>query len=415
MKTGTRMLVAVGVLLLLGGLAGLGWWYQMKQRSADQGSGVLAVNVTSAADRGPGTLREAFFIAATAKGRADVFIKVKSIAIESLLPPLVNPHGVRIVAQQGGTQLDGRGLSGGPLLDIAGDNTSVEGLELRNCAATAILLRATQFHLRSSTIESCDVGVDVAENATGILIERNHFTNDRIGVRFAATPREAVVVGNEFANARDAGLWAVRAQPDARGNAITIRENHFNNDRSGLVAANVAVLIERNDFATDTEAAIHLIGAGAVVRGNSIRGGPGMGIIAENAREAIIDGNELDHLSAYGIMVRNSANVLVRANRIHNCGYGLAFVLGEQRHPSTAVENTIIEPQFNGIDVIGDSPILQRNQVVQPHAFALHVTDFQPPGGVKVLAHPFLEGNSFRAADTTSMAAAPVPATGTRQ
>jgi parallel beta-helix repeat protein len=415
MKTGTRMLVAVGVLLLLGGLATLGWWYQMKQRSADQGSGVLAVNVTSAADRGPGTLREAFFIVATAKGRADVFIKVKSIAIESLLPPLVNPHGVRIVAQQGGTQLDGRGLSGGPLLDVAGDNTSVEGLELRNCTATAILLRAAQFHLRSSTIESCDVGVDVAENATGILIERNRFTNDRIGVRFAATPREAVVVGNEFANARDAGLWAVRAQPDARGNAITIRENHFNNDRAGLVAANVAVLIERNDFATDTEAAIHLIGAGAVVRGNTIRGGPGMGIIAENAREAIIDGNELDHLSAYGIMVRNSANVLVRGNRIHSCGYGLAFVLGEPRHPSTAVENTIIEPQFNGIDVIGDSPILQRNQVVQPHAYALHVTDFQQPDGVKVPAHPFLEGNSFRAADTTSMAAAPVPASGKRQ
>jgi hypothetical protein len=224
-----------------------------------------------------------------------------------------------------------------------------------------------------------------------------------------------VVVGNEFANARDAGLWAVRAQPDARGNAITIRENHFNNDRAGLVAANVAVLIERNDFATDTEAAIHLIGAGAVVRGNTIRGGPGMGIIAENAREAIIDGNELDHLSAYGIMVRNSANVLVRGNRIHSCGYGLAFVLGEPRHPSTAVENTIIEPQFNGIDVIGDSPILQRNQVVQPHAYALHVTDFQQPDGVKVPAHPFLEGNSFRAADTTSMAAAPVPASGKRQ
>ena len=127
-----------------------------------------------------------------------------------------------------------------------------------------------------------------------------------------------------------------------------------------------------------------------------------MGIIAENARESIIDGNELDHLNAYGIMVRGSANVLLRANRVHNCGYGLAFVLGDQRNPSTAVDNTILEPQFNGIDVIGDSPILRRNQVLQPHALALHVSDFQRPDGTRVAAHPFLEGNNFRADSTVA-------------
>jgi len=47
-------------------------------------------------------------------------------------------------------------------------------------------------------------------------------------------------------------------------------------------------------------------------------------------------------------MVRGSANALVHGNRIHNCGYGMAFVLGDPAKPSTVVENTIIEPQFNG-------------------------------------------------------------------
>jgi Right handed beta helix region len=398
MRTSVRTAVAVGVLVLLGGLAALGWWYQTRQQHpAGQAVGTLTVEVTSDADRGPGTLREALFIVAAANGNADVRLKVKSVAPETPLPPLVNPHGVRIIAQQGGTQIDGHALSGGPVLDIAGANTSIEGLQLRNCPGSAILLRATQFRLRASSIESCDVGVDVAENASDVLFERNRFSGDRVGVRFAASTRNAVLVGNTFSNSRDAGVWAVRAEPDARGAALTMRENHFDGDRSGIVAANIAVLIERNEFANAAEAGVHLLGAGAVVRGNHVSGGAGMGIIADTARESVIDNNELDHLGAYGIMVRSSASVLVRANRVHNCGYGLAFVLGDPHRPSTAADNTIIAPQFNGIDVIGDSPILRNNQVLQPRAYALHVTDYEQPDGKRVLAHPTLENNNFRA------------------
>ncbi len=411
MRTSVRIIVAVGVLLLLGGLAALGWWYQTRQQhAAGQASGTLTVDVTSAADRGPGTLREALFIVAAANGKADVWLKVKSVAPETALPPLVNPHGVRILAQEGGTQIDAHTLSGGPVLDIAGANTSIEGLQLRNCPGSAILLRAAQFRLRASTIEGCDVGVDVAENASDVLLERNRFTGDRIGVRFAASTRNGVVVGNTFSNSRDAGVWAVRAEPDARGTAITVRENHFDGDRSGVVAANVAMLIERNEFAGNSEAGIHLLGAGAVVRGNHVSGGSGMGIIADTARESVIDNNELDHLGAYGIMVRSSASILVRANRVHNSGYGMAFVLGDPHRPSTAADNTIIAPQFNGIDVIGDSPILRNNQVLQPRAYALHVTDFDQPDGKKVVAHPTLENNNFRAA-TPAVAAGDSPGT----
>ena len=120
-----------------------------------------------------------------------------------------------------------------------------------------------------------------------------------------------------------------------------------------------------------------------------------MGIVAENARGAIIDDNELEGIATYGVMVRGSSNTLVSANRLHNCGYGLAFVLGDAHSVSTAVGNTIIEPKFNGIDVIGDSPTLRRNQVLHAHAYALHVEDFQVLNGPKVLSHPFLDDNNF--------------------
>ena len=415
MNANKRIALAAGTFLLLGVLALLGWSYHSRQAAPGQAAGTLTVNVTSPDDLGPGTLREALFVVAAAKGTANVLIKTRSITLKTALPPLMNLHGVRIIGEPPGVEIDAQALAGAPVFDVTGANTSLEGLVLRNCPAAAILLRAAHFHMLSSTIESCDVGVEVAENASAVLIEHNRFANDRVGVRFSAPNRDTVVAGNTFMQDKVAGVWAVRGDAGARGGGtITVRDNHFNGGRSGVVAGNVAILVERNDFANEPDGAVHLVGAGAVIRGNHIGGEAPMGIVAANAREAVIDGNELEHLATYAIMVRSSANALLRANRVHNCGYGIAFVIGDPLRPSTAVENTIIEPKFNGIDVIGDSPILKRNQVLRPHAFALHVVDFQPAGGQNVRAQPFLEGNNFRA-DVLQVENTRVPATARQQ
>jgi parallel beta-helix repeat protein len=162
---------------------------------------------------------------------------------------------------------------------------------------------------------------------------------------------------------------------------------------------------------------MQLMGTGAVARGNRISRGAAMGIVAENARGAVIEDNEFDGLAAYGIMLKSSADTIVRGNRVHNSGYGLAFVLGNQRSPSSAIDNTIIEPKFNGIDVIGDSPILRGNQVTRPRALALKVVDFEPEGGgERIHSAPFLEGNNFTAnATTLAIGDAKVPPRGVVQ
>jgi len=343
---------------------------------------------------------------------------VSRITVQTALPPLVNPHGVSLVAHPAGALIDAHGLASGPVFDIAGPNTSIEGLHISNCPGAAILLRAARFHLRATTIDSCDVGVEAAENANDTLLEDNHFAKNRIAVRFAAAGHNTVVDKNEFANDKDAALWAVGSRPDTSGDPINVHDNRFSDEHTGIVAGNVPILVERNEFFNSQEAAVHLVGAGAVIRGNRVSGGAGMGVVVENARSAIIDNNEIDGLAAYGVMVRGSANTLVRGNRVHNTGYGLAFVLGDAKSPSTAVENTIIETKFNGIDVIGDSPILRRNQVLRPHAVALHVDGFTPPGGQKVEAQPFLDNNTFDkggwtpTAGSPAAATAPVPAAG---
>ena len=398
MALSRRSIISIAVFLLLGVFVGIGYWYESRQVATGRAEDTAAINVTSGADRGPGTLREALFIAAAAKGQATISVRVPKITIATVLPPLVSSRGVRLIAVAPNAEIDAAALPSGPVLDVAGANASIEGLRIRNCKAAGILLRASHFRLQSTTIQSCDVGVDVAENASEVLLERNRFVRNRVGVRFAGSNRNTSLVKNEFNEHRDAGVWAVRGESDARGAAISIRDNRFTKERIGILAANVAVALERNELLGSQEAAIHLMGTGSVVRGNRVSGGAAMGIVAENSRGAVIEGNELDGLAAYGIMLKGSADALVQGNRVHNSGYGLAFVVGTS--PSTAIDNTIIEPKSNGIDVIGDSPILRGNHVIRPRTLALKVVDFKSPDGNTVRSQPFLEGNNFDARGT---------------
>jgi hypothetical protein len=395
MRISHRTVLGLGALLLLGAFVFLARSYKhTRAEPVGESEGSVSVAVTNGADRGPGSLREALFIAAGARGSATILIRVEHIAVETALPPLVNAHGVTLNAQAPGTTIDAHALAGGAVFDVAGVNTSITGVTIRNCPDAAVLLRAGRFRLMSSTIEGCDVGIDIAENASDFLLERNRFTRNRIGIRFAATNRNATLARNEFTENADGGVWAVRGALDLQKDApISVRSNKFNGDRAGIVAGNVSLLIEDNDLDRSREAAVHLVGAGVVVRGNRVSDGAAMGIVAENARDALVENNELDHLAAYAIMVRGSANVMIRANRIHNCGYGIAFVLGDEAHPSTAVDNSLIALRHYGIDVIGDSPILRGNRVSAQVA-PLHTADFEQ-GANKIHANPFLENNTF--------------------
>jgi Right handed beta helix region len=400
----TRSMVSIAVFLGVAALIFAGWQYEARQAGHESLSNTVTVSVTSGADRGAGTLREALFVVATAPGPARISLDVPKISLQTALPPIVNAHGVRIVARQGGSEIDAHGLTGGPVLDVAAANVSLDGLLIRNCANDGILVRAVHFSLENTTLESCDVGVDVAENAQDLLLENNHFIGDRLGVRFAASSPNTTVATNQFAGEQQAGLWAVRGATDLGSGTISVRENRFDRDHSGIVAGNINILIEQNEFTGAQAAAVDLVGAGAVVRDNRVSGGSAMGILVEGALGAVIAQNDLNGLGGYGIMVRGSSNALLQANRLYDCAYGMAFVLGDARNPSTAVDNIIIEPRYDGIDVVGDAPILRRNHVLKPHAFALRVEDFNGPDGRKVLSKPFLDHNSFGPAAAIAVA-----------
>jgi hypothetical protein len=398
-----RVWITLLVMVLLGAFVVLARWYAPRRLSPALSPQSLTLAVVTGADRGPGSLREALFTADAAGSPASIQLRVAAITLQSALPPIVNPHGIRIAAADNlassGVRIDARAVSAAtPVFDVDAERAVIDDLVIQDCPGTAILVRAARFTLSGTTISSCDVGVEVATSGGRIALERNHLQHDRVGVRFTAPSPDSELVKNEF-DANDSGLWMVASQSNQGSPAsgtLGVHDNQFVSDNTDIVAGNLPTLIEQNEFDSVREAAIHIVGAEAVVRRNRISTGSAGGIIVENAPGAIIEGNELDHLQGYALLLRGSADSLVRDNRIQSCGYGMGFVLGDAHRPDTAVDNTLIDLKYNGIDVIGDSPILRGNHVLQARVWPLHVADFSPPQGPRVHSQPLLEKNDLR-------------------
>lgn len=399
-----RRIWIVLVVLVLGAFVVLARWYAPRRVQPALSPQSLTLQVVTGADHGAGSLREALFTADAAASPANIQIRVREITLQSALPPLVNPHGMRISVGDGigngvgsgSVRIDARAVNPAtPVLDVDAEGTSISDVAIQGCPGTAILVRAGRFTLSGATISSCDVGVEIATSGGRIALERNRLQSDRIGVRFTAPSPDTELVKNEF-DANDSGLWMVASQAiegTATRGTFGVHDNHFVADRTDIVVGNLPVLIEQNEFDTVREAAVHVVGADAIVRRNRISTGSAGGIVVENAVGTIIQDNELDHLQGYAILLRGSSDALVSGNRIQSCAYGMAFVLGDPRRPDTAVNNTIIDLKYDGIDIIGDSPILRANHVLQARVMPLHVVDFSPPQGPVVHSQPLLQGN----------------------
>ena len=61
-----------------------------------------------------------------------------------------------------------------------------------------------------------------------------------------------------------------------------------------------------------------------------------------------------------------------------------------------------------GIDVVGDSPVLKGNQVLQARVAPFHVQDFTQPNGQTIHSQPLLEKNQFQTT-TTAVASQAAP------
>ena len=397
-----RARLAIGAVGVLGALAVFQYWIAERRPDGSELTSSREFVVTSSADSGQGSLREAIFAADSARGRARIVIGVNEIVLRSPLPPLVNPAGIVVEAAHPGVLIDGREISTGALLEIAAPDSVVQGLRFVNAPAEALLIRADGFRLSRSSISDSDEGVVLAPGLHSLLVENMEFAGNRIGLRLESTGAGVIVRNNRFSGHRDAAVWAVRGTAsDGPGLAgFALRSNRFESDRMGLVLANTAASVENNEFIKSVETAIYLIGAGAVVRGNRIRAGGGIGIFADMTRGTLIEFNEIDHNQTLAVLVRSSRDALVQRNRMHNNGYGMGFVLNEVGARNVAADNTMLTQHLDGIIVIGDSPILRNNQALQNRGAGIRLLDFVPVGEAKVRSSPLLERNTLEGNST---------------
>jgi hypothetical protein len=82
-----------------------------------------------------------------------------------VLPPLINPRGVVIDAQEARSEIDARRMVGAPVLEVRSPNGLVEGLEIRKATGMAVPLRAREVRLRD---------VESADSTQGVTLAGGH-------------------------------------------------------------------------------------------------------------------------------------------------------------------------------------------------------------------------------------------------
>jgi parallel beta-helix repeat protein len=159
---------------------------------------------------------------------------------------------------------------------------------------------------------------------------------------------------------------------------------------------NVPGLITGNEIQQDRESGIYLFGSRSVVRQNRIHGSA-IGLVADSSQGAIIEQNEIDGAGQVGLLVRNSRNTLVLRNRLYSNAYGVAAVFGSPPNPDVFDDNLVLANRFDGLFIVGASPLIRHNDVLDNRGAAARVLDFVPWEGPRVVAQPRLESNTFRA------------------
>ena len=347
--------------------------------------------VTTTGDGGLGSLREAIVAANRGPGRTRIVLPPFGIKIETPLPPLVNPAGI-VVQGQSGTAIDASGLGGGPVLDVIAPGSSLRGFRILRAAGQGILVRSPNVQAEDLTLEACGTGVHVLGGARDLRVTGSRFEANVVGVELEDGVEGARIVDNAFRAHRRAGLWAVSSRDSGRPELVVLR-NRFEGDAIGIVAMNVGARIEDNHISGFGDAGVFLSGRENALRNNRVRSGRTYGICAVSSEATVIEGNEADHNRAVGILLKNAFSTVVKANRVYANGFGIVVVFGDVLRPSRVAENLVWQQSFDGMYVIGGSPLVTGNQVRASGGAGIRIDDFEGVRGAVRLAKPLLSEN----------------------
>jgi parallel beta-helix repeat protein len=349
--------------------------------------------VISGRDTGGGTLREAIATAARHRGRVRITIRTRHITLLSPLPPLVNGDGIVLDALASRCELDAAGIGDIPALQVLANGSTISGLRIANVRNAGILIRAAGVAIRDVSISGSTDGIVLA-GARGTVVERSLFERNANGIRLDGTSSGTTIRGCTFRRHDGAGIWAVSGGRSA--GAVRVEKNVFHNDRVSIVVVNLAAALTNNEIRGAAENAIFVMQSRAVLRSNRILGGAAGGILGDRSDNLLIERNEIDHNAAVGILIRSCRNSTVQRNLVYTNAYGIAGVFGDTGAPNVIADNTVMTNRVDGLFLVGSSPLLRSNRLLQNGGAGARVLDFVPWDGPRVAANPRFDANTFR-------------------
>lgn len=355
---------------------------------------VQEVWVTSGSDSGVGTLREAILAADRSSGRVRIILKAARIRITTSLPPVVNPLGV-VFDSSGGPVTIEAASAVGPVLDIDAPGSVISRVGITGAEREAILIRGAGTRISHVSIQGCGTGVYLAEGSDDLVIDGSEFDTNEVGIHVSTAARHVAVTNNRFRGQRTAAVWAVAvsAVRDPGHPGLIVRDNRFENDNQPLVVMNQSAQIERNDVVGAKTTGLLVNGASTIVRANRVRSGIGFGVTLEELDRGVITDNEIDHNCAGAILVRNARRTEVSSNRLYANGYGIVMVMGAPTGPNTVADNLVVRQFEDGLYIIGGSPLVRRNRVLDNRHVGLRVASLRVDGDRVIASTPLLSAN----------------------
>lgn len=382
------------ILLVLTAVVGALWFYpwlddqRVSGASLEQGYDLI---VTSSANSGPGSLREAFFRALRSTGPSLILLRTKDVVLETPLPPLISRYGITLRSEDAQSTVSALSLESGPVLDLRAGRISVENVAIRSAPEDAIRVSSAEYvSLAGIAVSDSDVGV----SATGgfqLSITQADFADNRIGVELLG--RGAGSISNtSFTDQAEAGVWAVGSADSIEGSSVQISSSRFQGARYGLVLGNVTARLQDNRIDSFAADGIHALGGVLDLTGNQLWNGRGTAIRSIGQLGGSILANEVHENSVIGIIVQSAAAARVEDNHVYRNTYGIVTVLNKGPAAVTLNNNLVAAQTLDGLVVIGDSPRVSENRALQNRSAGIRVFNLALPTAY-VASAPILVGN----------------------
>jgi parallel beta helix pectate lyase-like protein len=369
------------------------------------GAGTADLVVESAADAGPGTLRDAIMAADRLSSRARITISTPRIRIESALPALVNPHGIEIEAGEGRGVIDADHMPSGAVLKVMSPGSALHGISIVNAHDTALMVNVPAVKIETVNIAASKVGVLLGSGARGATIRACTFEHNGTAVTAEAGIEDLTILASIFRGNERAGFWFVGAPeappPDAPGAAphptaerARIVDAVFDANGTAVVLANRTTFIQKSRFLGNREFAVQVLAGSARIEDSEIRDSKGTALSVVSGNDVVIARNTLiDNISS-AILVRDSG-ALIEHNRLVHNGFGIVSIISRDA-PAIAIRDNFVQGSTaDAVTLIGGAPLLAHNEVIDNHGAGVRVLDLAADNGGRKAA-PQLVANVVR-------------------